>query len=240
MPFAIARVLTEDWGSRNLYCAACDSSCLSQCAANTRAVDYNCNSCKSGYQLKASLKWSEARIPDAGYESMVSAIRSDRVPNLLVLQYSSNWSVVNLLLVPSFFFSESAIQKRKPLGPSARRAGWVGCNILLNQIAPEGKIRLVSSSVLANPAQVRAQYQRIKPLAELKPATRGWTLNVLKFVHRIGRKEFSLTDVYVFENELADLYPNNRHVRPKIRQQLQVLRDMGFLRFLGNGEYSVL
>jgi hypothetical protein len=26
-------------------------------------------------------------------------------------------------------------------------------------------------------------------------------------------------------------------VRPKIRQQLQVLRDMGFLEFLGGGRY---
>ena len=31
----------------------------------------------------------------------------------------------------------------------------------------------------------------------------------------------------------------NRHVRPKIRQQLQVLRDLGLLDFLGGGSYRL-
>ena len=30
-----------------------------------------------------------------------------------------------------------------------------------------------------------------------------------------------------------------RHVRPKIRQQLQVLRDLGLLTFLGDGRYRL-
>jgi type II restriction enzyme len=32
---------------------------------------------------------------------------------------------------------------------------------------------------------------------------------------------------------------SNRHVRDKIRQQLQVLRDTGFLEHLGSGEWRV-
>lgn len=32
--------------------------------------------------------------------------------------------------------------------------------------------------------------------------------------------------------------PANRHVRDKIRQQLQVLRDLGLLEFLGAGSYK--
>ena len=39
--------------------------------------------------------------------------------------------------------------------------------------------------------------------------------------------------------ELARMHPENRHVRDKIRQQLQVLRDKGFLEFVGRGEYGV-
>jgi type II restriction enzyme len=34
---------------------------------------------------------------------------------------------------------------------------------------------------------------------------------------------------------LAKLHPNNAHVRDKIRQQLQILRDIGLLDFLGSG-----
>ncbi|MBI5242579.1 MAG: hypothetical protein HY922_02705 [Elusimicrobia bacterium] len=40
-------------------------------------------------------------------------------------------------------------------------------------------------------------------------------------------------------DRLSELHPNNRHVRPKIRQQLQVLRDLGFVAFLGRGRYRL-
>ena len=49
---------------------------------------------------------------------------------------------------------------------------------------------------------------------------------------------FSLEDIYQFEAEVQLLFPNNRHLRPKIRQQLQVLRDAGLLIFLGGGRYE--
>jgi type II restriction enzyme len=61
----------------------------------------------------------------------------------------------------------------------------------------------------------------------------------LNVVRSLGKAEFSLADVYAFESKLARLHPNNRHVRPKIRQQLQVLRDLGLLQFLGGGDYRL-
>jgi hypothetical protein len=36
---------------------------------------------------------------------------------------------------------------------------------------------------------------------------------------------FTNDDPYAFEPDLCKLYPANRHIRHKIRQQLQVLRD---------------
>jgi len=45
--------------------------------------------------------------------------------------------------------------------------------------------------------------------------------------------------VYAKEGVIARLHPENRHVRDKIRQQLQVLRDKGLVEFLGRGEYRV-
>jgi type II restriction enzyme len=74
---------------------------------------------------------------------MIRAIREDRTPNLLVMQYSADWVVENLLVIPKFFFTESMIELRKPLGPTARRAGWIGCNILLSKIPEDGKIPVV-------------------------------------------------------------------------------------------------
>jgi type II restriction enzyme len=42
-------------------------------------------------------------------------------------------------------------------------------------------------------------------------------------------------DIYAFTRELEQLHPGNRHVRDKIRQQLQVLRDLGLLLHVGPG-----
>ena len=59
----------------------------------------------------------------------------------------------------------------------------------------------------------------------------------MKAVKAIGRPEFTLDEVYAHEAALAALYPGNNNVRPKIRQQLQVLRDRGWLAFSGRGTY---
>lgn len=69
----------------------------------------------------------------------------------------------------------------------------------------------------------------------------GWPNDVLQCLRRLGRKEFSLRDVYSFSAELASLHPENKHIKDKIRQQLQVLRDAGLIEFLNNrGEYRLL
>jgi type II restriction enzyme len=93
------------------------------------------------------------------------------------------------------------------------------------------------------PGEVREKFRRIKPFKDLSVAQRGWTLDVLNIVRRISdgrrrghetltkcsRNEFTNTDVYAYERELAQLHPDNRHIKDKIRQQLQVLRDLGIL-----------
>ena len=122
------------------------------------AVDFNCKKCDQLFQLKSHKAWNPNKIVDAGYDAMLRAIKADRTPNLLVLQYTDSWMIQNLMLVPRVFFAESAIEKRKPLGPNAKRAGWVGCNILLNQIAADGKIAMVSSGLPIAKRRVRRSF----------------------------------------------------------------------------------
>jgi type II restriction enzyme len=50
---------------------------------------------------------------------------------------------------------------------------------------------------------------------------------------------FTTADVYAFERELEQLHPDNRNVRPKIRQQLQILRDTGLLIHIDRGEWRL-
>ncbi len=66
---------------------------------------------------------------------------------------------------------------------------------------------------------------------------RGWLADVMACVDQIDEVEFSINDVYVFESQLKARYPNNKNVKAKIRQQLQILRDNGVLIFLGDGKY---
>ena len=68
---------------------------------------------------------------------------------------------------------------------------------------------------------------------------RGWLVEVMRCVERLGHAEFTLGDVYAFEQSLSALFPDNKNVRPKIRQQLQVLRDQGWLVFEGRGRYRL-
>jgi type II restriction enzyme len=171
---------------------------------------------------------------------MVRALRSDAAPGLYVLRYDRlDLHVTDLLLVPRFFLHESAIERRPPLGPNARRAGWVGCNIRLDRIPRDGIIPVVRGRVVRPAADVRADYRRLAPLLHRRVESRGWTLEVLRCVREIGLPEFALADVYAFTNELAALHPRNRHVRDKIRQQLQVLRDLGVLEFVRAGQYRL-
>ena len=181
----------------------------------------------------------QKKIVDAGYDSMIRAIRSDRVPNLLVLQYSADWLVKNLLLIPSVFFSETVIEKRAPLSATARRAGWVGCNILLDRIPRDGKIPVVANGSSVADQHVREEFSRIRKLAEVPPSVRGWTLDVLAAVRKLGKARFSLQELYELEPHLRNIHPHNRNIRPKIRQQLQVLRDQGLVEFRSPGNYAV-
>ena len=235
----IARILTEEWAARELYCPACDSGRLLPSKTNTPVIDFECPGCEQLFQLKSLKNWNPGKVVDAGYDAMIRAIRTDKVPNLFVLQYTSTWFVKNLLLIPRVFFSESIIEKRKPLAIHARRAGWVGCNILLGRIAAEGKIAIISDGSPVPDQKVRSEFSRVRRLAEVPPPVRGWTLDVLGVIRRMGKTRFALGDLYEFESELRDSHPLNKNVRPKIRQQLQILRNLGLLEFTARGNYRI-
>jgi type II restriction enzyme len=169
---------------------------------------------------------------------MRRAIEENKAPNLLALHYDSQkWTVQNLVLIPSFALTLSSLEKRKPLGPAARRKGWVGCNILLTNIPVDARVTLVSRGMPVMPERAHQDYLRLQPLEKMPHETRGWALDVLRVVRSLDRVEFSLGDVYHYTNDLQSLHPGNRHVREKIRQQLQRLRDIGLVEFVGSGRY---
>jgi type II restriction enzyme len=156
------------------------------------------------------------------------------------MSYDRAGCVTNLLVIPKHFFSAAVIEQRKPLSPTARRAGWVGCNILVHGVPHSGRIFLVRNGLIAAKSDVLAQWRRTLFLREQQSSgAKGWLLSVMRCVEKMGLRTFSLEQVYAFEEELRWHYPKNLHIRPKIRQQLQVLRDKGYLEFTGGGFYRL-
>lgn len=171
---------------------------------------------------------------------MLKAIEQELTPNLLLLRYSVLSPIVSdLEFIPNFALTKSSLEQREPLSVTARRAGWIGCNILLANIPPDARIAIIKSGCITPPPVVRAQYRSTVPLSQIAAAKRGWTLDVLNILRNLGRPRFSLQDVYAHEPQLAALHPANLNVRPKIRQQLQVLRHLGLVEFLSAGQYRL-
>jgi len=75
--------------------------------------------------------------------------------------------------------------------------------------------------------------------AQLPNRTYGWTFDVLIAVRSLNQLEFTNEDAYTLAPHLKRLHPRNRHVTDKIRQQLQVLRDLGFLFHIREGVWRL-
>lgn len=69
----------------------------------------------------------------------------------------------------------------------------------------------------------------------------GWLQLTLEGISRISSNDFTMNEVMAACAPLAAArFPDNRHVREKLRQQMQRLRDLGLVLFLGNGRYERL
>ena len=203
-------------------------------------ADFFCSKCNEEYELKSQKAKFGIKVNDGAYRTMCERLAAQNNPNLMLLNYSPMSGVNDLFVVPKQFFVSEIIEERRPLRDGARRAGWVGCNILLSRVPDVGKIYIVRDQVVVDRQIVLDQWKKTLFLRDESVASRGWLLNVLKCVEMIGAIEFDLDDVYAFEAQLSGLYPMNQHVRQKIRQQLQVLRDRGYLLFLGRGKYRLI
>jgi len=236
-----SRVITESWVEANVFCVVCGNSTLKKFENNRPVADFYCEKCNKEFELKSKRGTIGDTIIDGEYHKKIERLNSLTNPSLLMLGYDDvSFRALELSIVPYFFFTEDLIQKRKPLSLTARRAGWTGSNILLSKLPDAGRIYFLRDGAIRSKAQVRSEWERTSFLANKRELEqRGWVIDVLKCVERIGAKEFVLADVYKFESELASKHTGNRHVRDKIRQQLQVLRDQGFIEFVGKGQYRL-
>lgn len=235
----IARVLTENWVGNNMFCPRCGNKHIEHFENNRPVADFFCPVCNNQYELKSKNGSLGVKINDGAYDTMIKRITSNENPDFFFMSYSkSTLNVNNFILVPKHFFIPDIIEKRKPLSQTARRAGWVGCNILISKIPEQGRISIISNGIITDINKVVEKVNRSNNLLINDIDGRGWLMDILNCINRIQTHSFTLEEMYGFEAELQNKHPQNNNIKPKIRQQLQVLRDKGVVEFLGNGNYK--
>ncbi len=245
------RNTTESWVSQNIFCPRCGAPII-QYPNNHKCADFHCKSCQEDYELKSKKDNFGKKIVDGEYNSMIKKINSQNPSNFFFLNYHDE-KVNNFFTIPKFFFSSDIIEKRNPLSSTARRAGWIGCNILYNQLPDSAKIFYVKDSIIQNEDDVINNYRKILFVAEKPPESKGWLLDVMFCIEDLIKKKlksfdcdannkiFTLKEISQYENFLFLKHQENHNVIPKIRQQLQFLRDKGFVEFVDNkGTYRLL
>lgn len=234
----IARVLTEEWFARNMYCPICGEASIQQANANAPVKDFICDHCKSQYELKSkkseSSKFSTS-VNDGMYETMIQRITSLDNPSFFFMHYDS-YKVNNLIIVPKCFFTPALIDKRKPLSGHSRRAGWEGCSIRLGDVPQTAKIPIIIDGEVVDKQKVITTYNKVYSLQKNSIEGRGWVFDVLSCIEKLDN-EFTLQEMYSFVHLLKQRHPDNNHVEDKIRQQLQLLRDKGLIEFKKRGHY---
>ncbi len=240
-PSQRTRVLTESWVRDEIFCPSCGKG-LNQCKNNRPVSDFYCPTCQEEYELKSKKNSIGSKIVDGAYSSMIERLLSNNNPNLFLLNYRvPDYEVLNFFIIPKHFFIPQIIMRRSPLSPGARRAGWVGCNIVLENVPQSGKIFYIRNRVVEPKKAVMQNWQKTLFLKrETNVGRRGWILDIMQCVDRIGKKEFTLNEIYRYEQELSYKHPDNRHIKDKIRQQLQILRDNGYLQFVSRGKYKII
>jgi type II restriction enzyme len=233
------RVMSEEWAASLAYCPACGSP-LEKLKAGLPVADFRCSGCPEEYELKSKAGSFGKKIVDGAYATMMQRLASDTAPNLLLLSYEKASSApLAFLAIPKGFFRPLTIERRKPLAATARRAGWVGCNILLSEIPEAGRICLVEQATVRPKQEVMHEWRLAGKVGQKRAEMKGWLLDVMLCIDALGQEVFTLNELYAFEEKLALRHPGNSHIREKIRQQLQVLRDLGYLHFETRGNYRL-
>ena len=234
------RVMTEYWVNRSVFCPNCGNR-LRQFDNNSPVADFFCEICFEEYELKSQSGAIGKKVVDGAYSTMIERLESDNNPNFFFLTYDkATLAIKNFLTIPKYFFVPDIIERRKALSSTARRAGWVGCNIVMTNVPEFGKIFYVQNGIVKSKDEVLDKWSKtefVKSTRDIE--AKGWILDVLLCVERIKKEEFTLDEVYAFEGYLQAKHPLNNNVKPKIRQQLQFLRDRDLIEFVGRGRYRM-
>jgi type II restriction enzyme len=250
-PSQIARKVTESWARDNLYCPRCGLH-LHPYKDNTEVYDFYCSHRskrllllsydKDDFQLKSMKSFPRNRFPNriigAEYYTTIRSLELGAFPSLILLHYSlREKEVKDGLFIHRLSFNRNNIVRRKALSQLAIRNNWVGSEIILDAVPDLGKIPMISDSEILPKEEVMYRWAAVESILKGDLERRSWIGDMLLVIDRLP-STFSLEDAYSFQHFFERNHPGNRHIKEKIRQQLQILRDRGYLRFVGRGRYQ--
>lgn len=236
-PSQIARVLTEKWVYSNAYCPNCGNYYLKNYENNRPVADFFCGECNEQFELKSKGGCFGKKVIDGAYSTMIQRINSDSNPNFFFLSYNiRSKTVQDFIIIPKHFFVTRIIEARPPLKNTAKRAGWIGCNIVLSEIPSEGQLYIVKCKKEVDKSEVLKKWRSTEFLKSQSGESRGWLVDIMCCLDKMNR-EFILDDLYKFEEILKKKHPQNHHIKEKMRQQLQILRDKGLVEIVSKGKY---
>jgi hypothetical protein len=100
------------------------------------------------------------------------------------------------------------------------------------------RVTTLREAAIEAPPRVRLQRRQLTRLVE---SFSGWLQLTMEGISRMQSDTFTMSEVFAACAPLAaSRFPDNRHVREKLRQQMQRLRDLGLVLFLGSGRYERL
>jgi hypothetical protein len=159
------RVALETWASFNLYCLNCERNELDPLPDNTPVADFECLTCKSRYQLKGKNGRLGRRIPGAAYQPTIDAIRAGKMPEYVLVEFDTRFATVVFVdAFPGRLITEDRVEARKRLSATARRAGWQGCNIIVEGLE---RVRIVAPAGLGR-ANVREEWRVLRSAARAR------------------------------------------------------------------------
>ena len=226
------RVISEFWTEENIFCPNCWSS-IKNLENNKKASDFLCEKCLENFEQKSSKHKFKWKVLSSEYYTLIKRLEEKNKPHFFFLHYL-DWifSVNDFFVVPKYFFIAEVIEKRKPLSSNARRAGWIGSNILFSKIPNSWKIYYIEDWEIVSKEKILEKWKKTAFLKDVKKDTlKGWILDIMNCIESLNKKEFNLDEIYAFESDLKVLHPENNNIKAKIRQQLQFLRDKNYLEF---------
>jgi type II restriction enzyme len=136
----------------------CERDELEKLPDNTPVADFECYFCKSRYQLKGKNGRLGKKIPGAAYQPTIDAIRAGAMPEYVLVEFDIRFATVVFVdALLGRLITEDRIEARKRLSVTARRAGWQGCNIVIEGLE---SVRIVAPAGLER-ADVRKKWRSI-------------------------------------------------------------------------------